>query len=167
MVYSSRKLEIDSGSFVEDFLNAIMVLLHALCAGLAGGCPICTAAAAAAQSRFDDLDTMMRECALIFSIKGDMSVAQHHVILGIIFDTHLDRLFVTEEKFHMDLWRKIMELLTSSPQGMAKLRGKSQHQFRCFEVLVPFLCALISSSGGLKLCMNGIKKRRFLQASEA
>ena len=101
---------------------------------------ICTTAAAAAQQRFDDLDTMMRECALIFSTKCDMSVAQLHVFLGIIFDTHLGRLFVTGEKFHklMELWREIMELLTCSPRGMTKLRGKAQHQFRCSS----FSCAL-------------------------
>jgi hypothetical protein len=150
VVYASRKLEIDSGAFVDDFLNAIMVLFHEVCAGLVGDCPICTAAAAAAQKRFDSLDTMMRECALIFSTKGDMSVAQRHVFLGIIFDTHLGRLFVTEEKFSklMEVWREIMELLTCSPRGMAKLRGKAQHQFRCIEGVRPFLVRFDRFIGG-------------------
>ncbi len=60
---------------------------------------MCREAAAAAQPRFESLDTMMRDCALVFSTQGDMSVSQRHVFLGIIFDTRVWRLFVTEEKF--------------------------------------------------------------------
>ena len=97
VVHASRRLEIDSGAFVDDFLNAIMVLSHALCAGLAGGCLMCREAAAATQLRFDSLDTTVRDCAFVFSTKGDMSVSQRHVFLGIIFDTHDGRLFDTGE----------------------------------------------------------------------
>jgi hypothetical protein len=146
VVHASRRLEIDSGAFVDDFLNAIMVLSHALCAGLAGGCLMCREAAAATQSRFDSIDSMVRDCAFVFSTKGDMSVSQRHVFLGIIFDTHDGRLFVTQEKFCklMQSLHEIMELLTCSPRGMAKLRGKAQHQFLCFEGVRPFLSLLRS-----------------------
>jgi hypothetical protein len=43
-VYASEKLNVDSGSYVDDFMHSIAVLLHELCSGLAGGCPICAAA---------------------------------------------------------------------------------------------------------------------------
>jgi hypothetical protein len=99
VVYASKELELDSGPFVDDFLHCIIVLAHLLCAGLAGGCPICQAALDAAQARFDALDQMFTDCALIFSTKGDMSVSQRHTLLGIIFDTHRGRLYITAEKF--------------------------------------------------------------------
>jgi hypothetical protein len=84
---------------------------------------------------------MFTDCALIFSTKGDMSVAQRHTFLGIIFDTHRGRLFITAEKFDklMVLLREIMDLLTCSPRSMTKLRGKAQYQFRCLEGVRPFL----------------------------
>ena len=147
---ASKEWEIDSGAFVDDFLNSLMVMLHALCKGLEGGCPVCRAAAEAAQPKFDALDKMMMDCALIFSQKGDMSVKQRHVFLGIIFDTHKGRLFVTIEKFEklMVLLKEIRELLTCSPRGLAKLRGKAQHQFRCIEGVRPFLVRLDNFIGG-------------------
>ena len=95
----SKEWGIDSGAFVDDFLNSLAVLLHELCEGLEGGCPVCMAAAVEAQPKFDALDKMMTDCALIFSKKGDMAVRQRHVFLGIIFDTHKRRLFVTVENF--------------------------------------------------------------------
>ncbi len=87
VVYASEKLNVDAGSYVDDFMHSIAVLLHELCAGLAGGCPICAAALVAAQPLFDALDHMMTDWALIFSTKGGMSIAQRHIFLGIIFYT--------------------------------------------------------------------------------
>jgi hypothetical protein len=150
VVYASKELEIDSGAFVDDFLHCILVLAHLLCAGLAGGCPICQAALDAAQARFDALDQMFTDCALIFSTEGDMSVSQRHTFLGIIFDTHRGRLYITAEKFDklMMLLRELMDLLTCSPHSMAKLRGKAQHQFRCLEGVRPFLSRFDRFVGG-------------------
>ena len=150
VLYASRNLEIDSGAFVDDFLNALRVAAHAACAGLAQGCAVCTAAAAEAQGVFDALDQMMTDCALVFSTKGDMSVAQRHVFLGVIIDTHVGRLYVTEEKFEklMTLLREVMGLLTCSSRNMARLRGKAQHQFRCIEGVRPFLVRLDRFIGG-------------------
>jgi len=85
VVYASKELEIDSGAVVDDFLHCILVLAHLLCAGLAGGCPICQAALDAAQARFDALDQMFTDCALIFSTEGDMSVSQRHNVPGYHF----------------------------------------------------------------------------------
>ena len=79
-----------------------------------------------------------------------MSVAQRHVFLGVIIDTHVGRLFVTEEKFAklMTLLQEVMGLLTCSSRSMARLRGKAQHQFRCIEVVRPFLVRLDRFIGG-------------------
>ena len=123
------------------FLHPIIVLARLLCTGLAGGCPICQAALDAAQARFDALDQMFTDCALIFSTKGDMSVPQRHTLLGIIFDTHRGRLYITAEKFDklMMLLRERMDLASCSPRSMAKLLGKAQPHFRCLEGMRPFL----------------------------
>ena len=152
VVYTSKELEIDSGAFVDDFLHCILVLAHLLCAGLAGGCLICQAALDAAQARFDALDQMFTDCALIFFTKGDMSVSQRHTFLGIIFDTHRGKLYITAEKFNklMMLLLELMDLLTCSPRSMAKLRGKAQHQFRCLEGVRPFLSRFDRFIGGLE-----------------
>ncbi len=69
---ASKEWEIDSGAFVDDFLNSLAVLLHELCEGLEGGCPICMTAAEEVQPKVDALDKMMRECALIFSDKVNL-----------------------------------------------------------------------------------------------
>jgi hypothetical protein len=71
---ASKELEIDSGAFVNDFLNCLIVMLHYLCNCLEGGCQVCMAAAKEKQPKFDALDKMMLDCTLILSQRGDMSV---------------------------------------------------------------------------------------------
>ena len=76
-------------------------------------------------------------------------ISWHH---AIIFNTFRGRI-ITKEKFDklMTLLWEIMQLVTCSPQGMAKLRGKAQHQKRCIEGVRPFLvtwCALTCLSAG-------------------
>ncbi len=81
--------------------------------------------------KFEALDGMMVDCALIFStsLEGNMSVSQRHVLLGVIFDTHKWRMFITADKFVklVKLLEEIMQLVACSPRSimMTKLRGKS------------------------------------------
>jgi hypothetical protein len=98
----------------------------------------------------DSLDKMMQDCALVFSTKGDMTVSQRHVFLGIIFDTVKGRIFVTKEKFDklLELIREIADLQTCSPRNMARLRGKAQHQLRCIEGVRPYLVRFNNFIGG-------------------
>ena len=96
--YASKELEVNSGAFVDDFLNARAVIAYGECEGLEGGCPVCESEAEAAQPVFDALDRMMTVCALVFSTKGDMAVRQRHIFLGIIFDTFRGRIYITKEK---------------------------------------------------------------------
>ncbi len=146
----SRWLEINSGAYVDDFFNALDVLLHGFCEGLAGGCATCCAAAAAGQPKFDAMDKMMSDCALTFSTKGDMTLSQRHLFISIIFNTHRGRMFVSAEKFAklMALLKRIMELVTCSPRNMSKLRGKAKHQFRCLEGVRPLLVGFDRFIGG-------------------
>jgi hypothetical protein len=95
VVYASNELELDSGAFVDDCFTLHYRARSPLMRRLSGGCPICQAALDAVQAQFDALDQMFTDCALIFSTKGDMSVSQRHTFLGIIFDTHRGRLYIT------------------------------------------------------------------------
>jgi hypothetical protein len=61
VAYASRTLQVDSGAFVDDFLNSIRVKAHESCQGLEGGCPTCSAALPAAQASMDSLDQMMQD----------------------------------------------------------------------------------------------------------
>ncbi len=135
VTYASWRLKIDLGAFIDDFLNAVGVKPHAKCLGVTKGCPECLQALPAAQVSFHALNQMMLDCALVFSTKGNMSVAQRHVFLGVVIDTVAGRLVVTEAKF-----AKLMDLLqTCSALNMALLRCKAKHQLRCIEGVRPFL----------------------------
>ena len=50
----------------------------------------------------------------------------------------------------MELLREIMEQTELSPRGMAKLRGKFGHQFRCVEGVAPLLVPFNNFIGGPK-----------------
>ena len=142
--YASRNHRVDMGEFVDDLLKSMATPVHPACRGLVGRCQICLKAQEAAQVKMQFLDRMMRDCGLEFSVKGDMSIRQDHIFIGIVFDVLRGRLLITKDKFEktMILLREIMEQAELSPRGMAKLRGKFGHQFRCVEgvavLLVPF-----------------------------
>ena len=48
----------------------------------------------------------------------------------------------------MALLGEVMQQHEISPRGMAKLRGKSGHQFRCIEGVAPFLVPFNKFIGG-------------------
>ncbi len=72
------------------------------------------------------LDKMMKECALEFSDKGDMTIKQCHLYIGIIFDTIKGRMFIGKEKFQKttQLLQELMQQAECSPRSMTKLQGK-------------------------------------------
>ncbi len=122
----------DAQAFVDDLMKALRVIAHGLCKGIAGGCPVCLAALEIALQKMAFLDKMMKECALEFSDKGDMTIIQCHLYIGIIFDTLKGRIFIGKGKFQktMQLLQELMQQADCSPRSMAKLRGKFGHQFR-------------------------------------
>jgi hypothetical protein len=65
-----------------------------------------------------------------YSDKGDMTIRQDQIFIGIIFDTMAGKLRITVEKFDktMKLLHEVMHQAEISPRGMAKLRGKFRHQ---------------------------------------
>ena len=61
--------EVDSWTFVDNFMHSCPILWHEFCAGLAQGCPICLAALEKLLWKSEALDHMMLDCALVFSTK--------------------------------------------------------------------------------------------------
>ena len=82
--------EVDSTAFVDDLLNSLKVIFHASCNGLDGRCPVCLEA----RHKMALLDKMMKDFGLEYSVKGDMSIRQRHLYIGVIFDTLKGRLYI-------------------------------------------------------------------------
>ena len=119
--YASRVHKVDAQAFVDDLLKALRVITHGLCKGIAGGCSMCLAALEIALQKMAFLDKMMKECALEFLDKGDMTIKQCHLYIGIIFDTLKGRIFIGQEKFQktMLLLQALMQQAECSPRSMA------------------------------------------------
>jgi hypothetical protein len=64
---------VDAQAFVDDLMNALRIIAHGLCKGIAGGCPVCLAALEIALQKMAFLDKMMADCGLEFSDKGDVN----------------------------------------------------------------------------------------------
>ena len=148
--YCSRVHGVDAQQFVDDLMKALRVRAHAACGGLDGSCPICLEALERALEKMAFLDKMMKDCALVYSDKGDMRILQRHLYIGIIFDTLKGRVFIGKDKFDktMALLLELMQQSECTPRTMSKLRGKCGHQFRCVEGVRPFLVPFNQFVGG-------------------
>jgi hypothetical protein len=60
------------------------------CEGLKGDCEICLVL-----EKMTSLDKMMKDCGMDYSNKGDMTICQGRIFIGIIFNTLLGRLRFT------------------------------------------------------------------------
>jgi hypothetical protein len=55
---------------------------------LKGACVICIQVLEAALEKMNFLDKMMKDCGLEYSVKGDMTIRQNHIFIGVIFVSH-------------------------------------------------------------------------------
>jgi hypothetical protein len=96
------------------------------------------------------LDKMMKDCGLEYSVKGDMSIRQRHLYIGVIFDTLKGRLYIGKEKFSklMEPLAELMQQAEASARLMSKLRGKMGHQLACMSGVVPLLVPFNKFVGG-------------------
>jgi hypothetical protein len=124
LTLASRKYCFDMAAFVDDMLSAIQAALHEACKGLKGNCRTYLHAYHVAVKKMAIIDKLMKECGLDYSDKGDMTIRQDHVFMGIIFDTLLGKLLIPLEKFAktMQLLHDVMHQAEISTRGMAKLR---------------------------------------------
>ena len=147
---ASRKYGVDMAAFVDDLLSAIAAAIHEACNGLRGNCATCLETYHIALEKMTTLDKMMKECGMDYSDKGDLTIRQDQLFIGIIFDTMLGKLRISVEKFAktMTLLYEVMHQTEISPRNMAKLRGKFGHQFRCIEGVAPLLVPFNRFIGG-------------------
>jgi hypothetical protein len=77
-----------------------------------------------------------------------MIIRQDHLFIGIVFEVLRGKLLIAKEIFDktMKVLHNVMLQAEISPRGMAKLRGKSGHQFRCIKGVGPFLACYSTNS---------------------
>ena len=130
------------GVFVDDLILVVAVIVHALCAGYLGGCPICAAAFPAAQQSQKAFEVLLDRLHLEQSDKR-IPMAQLGVYLGIHIDTH-QGLFTLTEKKVAKLVRDLEEVLgvtvvVMTPRECSKVRGKLANYSFCMQRIKPFI----------------------------
>jgi hypothetical protein len=131
--------ELQGGGFVDDLMFWLFVLWHGLCLGLIGGCPVCAAAARAAQRYEHLVDGLLDELHLERSNKV-VPLGQLGIFLGVWIDSHRGRLLLTTEKWAKLLadLRLVMTWEEATPRMAAKVRGKLINYSECIIMIRPF-----------------------------
>ena len=106
VAFASRLYGVDVAAFVDYLCSSIATEIHDACEGLDGNCEMCRAAYARAMEKMLTLDRILKECGLEYSDKGDMTIHQDQIFIGIVFDTLHGKLRITIEKYD-----KTMKLL--------------------------------------------------------
>ena len=137
------------GVFVDDLILVVAVIVHALCAGYLGGCPICAAAFPAAQQSQKAFEALLDRLHLEQSDKR-IPMAQLGVYLGIHIDTHQGLYTLTEKKV-AKLVRDLEEVLgvvVMTPRECSKVRGKLANYSFCMQRIKPFIQPFNAFIGG-------------------
>ena len=138
--YIMRMIQIFGAAYVDDMLFALLCAWHGPCAGLRGGCVLCLENLTKAQVHEKWIDEVMVDLHLNCSLKRGVP-GQRDVFMGVIFDTVLGRMLLTEEKL-AKLMAGLASLLVwadASPRDMAKLRGKLISYSLCIQRIRPFI----------------------------
>ena len=138
--YVIRRWGHQMGVFVDDLILAIAVIMHALCAGYSGGCPICVAAFPAAQQTQKAFEFLLDRLHLEQSEKRS-HMAQLGVYLGIHIDSHRGLYTLTEKKV-AKLVRDLEEVcgvVVMTPRECSKVRGKLANYSFCMQRIKPFI----------------------------
>ena len=89
---ASRKYGVDIAAFVDDLLSSIATELHDACEGLDGNCEVRSVPRRLRARHEEDekmliIDRILKDCGMDYSDKGDMTIRQDQIFIGIIFDT--------------------------------------------------------------------------------
>ena len=147
--YVVRRWGHQMGVFVDDLILVVAVIVHALCAGYLGGCPICAAAFPAAQQSQKAFEALLDRLHLEQSDKR-IPMAQLGVYLGIHIDTHQGLYTLTEKKV-AKLVRDLEEVLgvvVMTPRECSKVRGKLANYSFCMQRIKPFIQPFNAFIGG-------------------
>ena len=90
--------EVAGGGFVDDLFFMLLMLWHGLCEGLQWGCARCEAAVVIARTHETIVDSLLDDLHLERSDKQS-PVGQVGVFLGVIIDSHMGLLYLTEKKY--------------------------------------------------------------------
>jgi hypothetical protein len=125
--YASRVQEVDADAYVDKIINPMATQAHKACSGPEGGCPVCLTVLERATLKMKFLDKMMQDCGLEYSDKGDMTIRQGHLFIGIIFDVLHGKLLIAKEKFD----KTTKPLRCDAPSGnLAKGDGQVTRKVR-------------------------------------
>lgn len=149
--YVIRRWGLGMGVFVDDLILIARVLLHGLCQGYLGGCPICVAAFPAAQQSQKAFDVLLDKLHLEQSEKRS-AMAQQGVYLGIHADSHRGLYTLTEKKVAKlvrDL-EEVLGIVVMTPRECSKVRGKLANYSFCMQRIKPFIRPFNEFIGGPK-----------------
>ena len=147
--YVVRRWKLGMGVFVDDLILIVLIILHRLCAGILGGCPVCLAALPAAQKSKDPFDVLMDRLHLDQSEKT-FRMAQQGGYLGVQVDSNRG-LYTLLEKKVGKLVRDLQEVCGCafmSPRTCSKVRGKLSNYSFCLQRIRPFLVPFNDFIGG-------------------
>jgi hypothetical protein len=147
--YVIRRWRLNMGVFVDDVILIIAMIMHRLCAGILGGCPLCLAAVPAAMRSQDAFDVLLDRLHLDQSDKT-FRMAQQGVYLGVNINSNRGLYTLTEKKV-AKLVRDLEEvcgITLMSPRQCSKVRGKLSNYSFCMQRIRPFVVPFNHFIGG-------------------
>ena len=137
--YIMRMWELFGAACVDDLFWALMVAAHGACLRVAGGCPTCLEYLSKAKDHEKFVDFVLEDLHLLCSEKA-VNPGQVGDFLGIILDTLLGKLTLTEAKF-LKLMANLQSVMTweeASPREASQVRGKLLNYSQCIQRIRPF-----------------------------
>ena len=147
--YVTRRWRLNMGVFVDDLILIVKMILHRLCSGIEGGCPICLAALPAALQSQDAFDALLDRLHLDQSDKC-FRMAQRGDYLGVNINSNRG-LYTLLEKKADKLVRDLEEvcgLAFMTPCDCSKVRGKLSNYSFCLQRIRPFVVPFNAFIGG-------------------
>ena len=132
--------------WVDDTVFATKTPPHPPCAGLVGGCPVCTRTARAARRSQAGWHRLADELGLGLSDDKRQLPSQRVVYTGMVVDTFKRTISIPpEKKVRLAAFLEGFFDLREAPlSDLASLRGRVQHYSACLPYILPFV-ALFSS----------------------
>ena len=147
--YVIRRWKLNMGVFVDDLILIVKVILHRLCSGILGGCPICLAALPEALRSQDAFDVLLDRLHLDQSDKC-FRMAQQNDYLGVNVNSNRG-LYTLLEKKAAKLVRDLEQVCGAafmSPRSCSKVRGKLSNYSFCLQRIRPFIVPFNCFIGG-------------------
>ncbi len=145
--YMIRRWRLNTGVFVDDLILIVKMILHRLCNGLLGGCPICIAALPAALKLQDALGSLHLD-----QLDKSFIMAQQELYLDVNVNsnrglyTPLEHLETVAKLVH-DLDEVCEVVVFTSPRKCSKVRVRLSNYSFCLQRIRPFIAPFNSFIG--------------------